>query len=321
MVQSLIADGIELYRKLDIIDIIPVCCMAAGVMPPRDYDPNPPKKIDESTWVDEGGCVYKYSPVTQDITMVEDPNMWTRELRVEKEVWDGQIQAPDESIFEVVDALIDEFKEDRFVLGTSAMEQAWLLLGGMERGLMEIAVRPDEIKQIYESRVVQANAMDKYYIRPGQDGVFWGTDMAYKNGPMINPQTYRELFLDGFTSRVQNAKGFGQTVVKHMCGNNWPLLDMIAGAGIDCYQSIQASAGMDIVEVQQKYGDRFAVWGGVRVENLMSGGVDDVRKDVDRAMREVAPQGGFVMGTSHSVAVGTKYDNFMAMLDQFNQWI
>ena len=98
------------------------------------------------------------------------------------------------------------------------------------------------------------------------------------------------------------------------------LLDQFAAAGIDCYQSIQESAGMDIVEVQKQYGDRFAVWGGVRVEHLLAGEAEDVYRDVDRFMQEVAPHGGCILGTSHSVAVGTRYENFMALLDRFDEW-
>jgi hypothetical protein len=319
VVQSWIVDGIELYKKLDMIDIIPVCCPAAGIAPPQDYDPDPPRQIDENTWIDRHDCVHRYSPVTQDITMVSDPNMWTRQYRVETERWDGQVHSPDKTIFEAVDALIDCFKDDRFILGPSGDEMAWLLLGGMERGLVEIATRPEDVGEIYLSKVAEAEALDEYYIRPGQDGVLWGQDLAYNKGPFVNPETYRDLFLPGFCRRVQSAKRNGQFVIKHACGNNWPLLDMFVEAQIDCYQSIQSTAGMDIGEVQRKYGDKFSLWGGVKLENLVSGSTDDVRHDVDRVMREIAPRGGFILGTSHSVGVGTRFENFMALLEQFDK--
>ena len=321
VVESWIADGIELYEKLDMIDVIPVYCPAAGIAPPKDYDPDPPKQIDDNTWIDRHDCVYKYSRITQDITLVSDPNMWNREHSVEMEKWDGQVHPPDPSVFEVVDALIEHFKDDRFVLGSSGDEMAWLLLGGMERGFVEIATRPEDVREIYLSKVAEADALDEYYIRPGQDGVLWGQDLAYNNGPMINPETYRDLFLPGLCQRVQNAKQNDQYVIKHACGNNWSLLDMFAEAQVDCYQSIQATAGMDIGEVQRKYGDKFALWGGVKVENLMSGSTDDVRHDVRHAMREIAPQGRYILGTSHSVAVGTKFENFMALLEEFDEML
>jgi hypothetical protein len=321
VVQSWIQDGIELYKKLDIIDIIPVCCEAAGVCPPQNYQPQPPKQIDETTWQDKAGKIYKYSPATKDITVVSDPSVSFGSFNPDKHIWDGKIAPPDETIFEVVDAFLKEFSQDRFVLGAAAEELAWFLPGNMETGLMELAMQPEQVKKVYLSKVAKACVHDRYYIRPGQSGVLWGTDLACQSGPMLNPKMYRDLFLDGFKQRISSVKSAGQRVVKHMCGNNWQLLDMMVEAGIDCYQSIQASAGMDIVEVHKKYSDKFVCWGGVNVENLIGGTMQDVRKDVCRVMTEVAPKGRFIFGTSHSVAVGTKYENFMAMLDEVSRFL
>ncbi|OHB49550.1 MAG: hypothetical protein A2Y10_08980 [Planctomycetes bacterium GWF2_41_51] len=321
VIQSWIQDGIELYKKLDIIDMIPVCVMAAGVAPPKDPSQIPPRKIDANTWEDKQGCVYKYSEQTKDITMIYDPGIWNRNCSVENEVWDGTIEEPDNLTFKAADAIIAEFKDKRFVIGPSAGENAWLLLGGMERGLVEIASRPDDIKKIYDSQIEKAIAHDKFYIRPGQHAVMGGEDLACSTGPLINPEMYRKIFLLGFKKRLDAFKQKGQPFFKHCCGDTRKLLDIFVEVGIDCYQSIQTSAGMDIVEVQKKYHDKFAVWGGVNVENLIGGTTEDVRKDVRRVMTEAAPNGRFILGTTHSVAVGTKYDNFMAMLDEFCKWI
>jgi hypothetical protein len=319
VVQSWKEDGIELYKKLDFIDIIPVCCEAAGLCPSRYEEPDPPEKIDEQTWIDSRQRIFRYSPITRDITQinvsVESP------FKAEEDLWDGCIEQPDESIFEVADAFLEVFAEDRFVLGPSGGELAWFLPGGMEAGLMELSLRPEAVKTAYESRVARADAMDRYYVRNGQAGVLWGTDLACQNGPMIHPKMYRHLFLDGFKQRIAHIKSLGQRVIKHMCGNNWLLLDMMAQAGIDCYQSIQESAGMNILDVHSRYSDQFVIWGGVQVETLIGGTMDDTRKEVRRVMETLAPKGRFIFGTSHSVAVGTNYDNFMAMLDEVNKYI
>ena len=39
-------------------------------------------------------------------------------------------------------------------------------------------------------------------------------------------------------------------VFLHVCGNTWDLLDMFVEAGIDCYQSLQPEAGMDIKKLK-----------------------------------------------------------------------
>jgi len=165
-----------------------------------------------------------------------------------------------------------------------------------------------------------ANLRDPLAIRPGSDGVLWGTDFAATTGPFISPRMFRTFCLPSIKERVAAVKSYGLTVLKHACGNNWKLLDMFVEAGYDAYQSIQASASMDLGQVKARYGERLALWGGVRVESLVSGTPDDVRGDVAKAMQAAAPGGGYIFGTSHSVAVGTKYDNFMAMLDAYHAW-
>ncbi len=157
-------------------------------------------------------------------------------------------------------------------------------------------------------------------IRPGTDGVLWGTDFAATAGPFISPRMFRSFCLPSIKERVVAVKSHGLSVLKHACGNNWKLLDMFVEAGYDAYQSIQASASMDLGAVKAQYGDRIALWGGARVESLVSGTPDDVRRDVEVAMRVGAPGSGYIFGTTHSVAVGTKYDNFMAMLDEYHAW-
>ncbi len=131
---------------------------------------------------------------------------------------------------------------------------------------------------------------------------------------------FRKFCLPSIKERVQAVKSHGLAVLKHACGNNWKLLDMFLEAGYDAYQSIQASASMDLAEVKARVYGRMALWGGARVENLVSGTTEDVRQDVAHAMQVGAPGSGYIFGTTHSVAVGTKYDNFQAMLDEYHEW-
>ena len=105
----------------------------------------------------------------------------------------------------------------------------------------------------------------------------------------------------------------------HNCGNNRPLMGMFVEAGVDCYESLQTNANMDVVALQEEWGHAMAFWGGVATELLIDGTVDDVRRNVRETMVKAAPRGGFILGPSHSIAKGVKYNNFMAMLDEFDQ--
>ena len=65
---------------------------------------------------------------------------------------------------------------------------------------------------------------------------------------------------------------------------------------------------------------RLCFWGGIATELLIEGTMDEVRKNVREAMEKGGPGGGFILGPSHSIAKGTKYDNFMAMLDEYDKY-
>lgn len=320
VVQSWKEDTVELYRKLDCIDIVNASSMASSLVPPADYDPDPPKKIDDSTWMDSRGRVYKLSQATHDITIVHDPNMWDTEFRMEDFPADVRVNPPDESVFEVVDHVIAQLGKDRFILGPSGDEVGMVLLGGMERGLTEYITSPELVKAAARHNTNAANQKDFHYIRKGTDGLLWGQDFAYKSGPMISPEMFREFVQPVLKERVAHVSAnFGLPVLKHACGNNWKLLDMFVEAGFSCYQSIQPTAHMDIRDVKEQYGDRICLWGGIPVEHLVGGTREDILRDVRYAVEHAARNGGYIMGASHSVAVGSSYDNYMTMLDEFER--
>ena len=76
-------DFIDQYRKLDFLDVVPICCTAAGLVPSADHHPERPRQVDEKTWEFDDGRVYKYSEITRDLTLVHDPRKWTRTFRKE----------------------------------------------------------------------------------------------------------------------------------------------------------------------------------------------------------------------------------------------
>jgi len=320
LAQSWREDYIEFYRKMDCFDILNPAAMATSLLPPRDYDfSDSPTQVDADTWQDRQGRVYKYSSVTNDITCMDDPVARSRQWTVEEFDDAPPPEAPDPSCYEVLDALIAEFAGDRFMCGHNGGEAGWTLLGGMERGLMAFIEQPEVVKAAIRAAVRKADAKDQWAIRDGQDGVMWGADFAYKAGPMISPAMWHEFCFPAYKERTETLHQRGQFVLKHACGNNLLLLDDFVAAGFDAYQSLQATAGVHLAELKPAYGDALCLWGGMPLEVLQSGTADEVRSEVRKAVQVGAPGSGFIFGTSHSVAVGTPYDNFMAMIDEFTK--
>ncbi len=315
VVQSWKEDMIALYKKLDFIDVINVSAMASSIVPPSGFIPDRVRQVDDSTWEAADGRVWKYSPVTADLTLAYDP---TAHFTLEQFDLLAEPAAPDPSIFEVVDAVIAAFP-DRYILGPTGGEAGMLLLGDMEQGLRLYAEDPELVQRAIDYETRMAGLRDSWYIRPGTDAAFWGQDFAANSGPLMSPRMFRQFCLPSIQARVRAVKSRGLRAWKHACGNNWKLMDMFVEAGYDVYQSIQHSAGMEIGQVKAKYGDRLALWGGVMVEHLVGGTPEDIYRDAEHAMRVGSPGGGYIFGDTHSIAVGTRFDNFMALLDAYHK--
>lgn len=146
VVQSWKEDGVDLFKKLDFLDIICVNSIAFGIVPPADYEPDPPKRVDDNTWEDREGRILKLSDATKDITVVHDPKMWEREYKREDFDKEAEVTPPDPSIFEVIDHVIAAFKNDRYLLGGSGHNVGLVMLGEMERAMVELLTNPGLIK-------------------------------------------------------------------------------------------------------------------------------------------------------------------------------
>ncbi len=329
VVQSWKEDAIDFFRKMDCFDIINISAMASSIAPPRGSEFEKPKKITDNTWEYKDGTVIKYSEITADITVIYNPNVGEKQFTPADFEKDPVVEPVDDSCFEVVDALIEEFGNDRFLIGPCGHEVGIFLLGGnfgdggegFAHGLMQFYDNPETVRAAIRYEVAKNNILDHHYIRPGQDAAMFGhQDFASTQGPFISPEMFREFALPAIQSRVRNVhEEFNMPVFKHACGNNNKLLDMFIEAGYDVYQSIQSTAGMDIGKIKEQYGDRIVPWGGLNVEYLVSGTPEDIKKSVRYAMENYKPGGRFIFGTSHSIAVGTKYENFMVMVEEFEK--
>ena len=314
--QSLKEDVVAFYRKIDCADVL--LPKEAQLLPPRDYQPDPPKRIADDKWEDREGRIYQIAPNANEIHCIHDPALATREYAVEHfEALSEEVIPPDPSVFEVFDHVFAQLGEERYIAGTTGGITALTLLGGTERGLMMYALEPEVVAAANRHMVAVQNQRDQYYIRKGVPGVLMEQDMAGGNGPLVSPRTFRELCFPYLKERVQHVKQYTAQVILHNDGNNVPLMDMLIECGIDCYESLQAIQSMEIGSLKEKFGDHLCFWGGVPVEILIDGTPQEIRQVVRAALERYAPGGGYILGPSHSIAKNTKYENFMALIDEF----
>lgn len=308
--RSWIDDTIALHRALP-FDIV-TFTMASWALPEPVADP--PRRIAEDTWEDAAGRVFRYTAAADDILCIRDPVAAAKRYSPADFPADPGPSRPwNDATRRVVDAVIGALGRDKYIAGPGGGEVGMVLPGGLERGCELLAESPEVIDAAVANRLAAAER-DDVRIHPGQDAVLWGDDFGHKTGTFVSPRAFRRHYRPAIERRTAAMHARGLAVLKHCCGNVRALLDDFAAMGYDAYQSIQGSAGMDIAAVKASHGDRLTLWGGVAVEALISGTPAEVRAQTERALETCKPGGRFILGSSHSIAVGTRWDNWQAML-------
>jgi hypothetical protein len=132
-------------------------------------------------------------------------------------------------------------------------------------------------------------------------GVWIYDDMCNRLGPMFSPATFERVFLPIYTRLIATLKAAGaRWVFLHCDGNVRPLLDLLVEAGFDGINPVEYSAGMDVVELLERYRGRLRFVGGVcNCHILPSGDAARIQRHVE-AIVDAGREGGLVIGT-HSI--------------------
>jgi len=211
-------------------------------------------------------------------------------------------------------------------LDRTAQLKPMMYLRGMEQTYVDLLANPDLTEAIiahireyfleYNRRVFAAVAT-----RPSSEGrvdlFMMGDDFGTQHGPMMDLQTWRRFFREGFRAYIELAHEFGLPVMHHTCGAVAELIPDFIECGLDVLQSLQPrAAGMDLAQFKREYGRALCFHGGLDIqETLPHGSPADVRDMVRRAIEAGAPGGGFILGTAHNIPPETPTANVIALYD------
>jgi uroporphyrinogen decarboxylase len=143
----------------------------------------------------------------------------------------------------------------------------------------------------------------------------------YENCDFWSPRTYRKFILPILKEDVRLAHQAGVKFGYIMTSNCMPLLDMIAEAGVDVIMGVDPHA-WDITAAKQKLQGKVCLWGGVNGHLTMEMGTEEqVRAEVQEAMRVLAPGGGFILSPVDNVREDTPQArrNVGVLLDEWKK--
>ena len=194
----------------------------------------------------------------------------------------------------------------------------------VEEWYVSLIARKDYVAEVYarQTQIAVANlALLWQAVGRNADIIYMsGTDFGTQCAPFLSPDTYRELYLPHH--RRMNDWVHSNTTWKtfmHSCGSIEPLIDHFIEAGFDILNPVQASAaGMDLQLLKSRYGGRITFWGGGvdTQQTLPRGTPQEVRQQVRRRLKVLAPGGGFVFNTVHNIQADVPAENLLAMFDE-----
>ncbi len=236
----------------------------------------------------------------------------------------NQYQVPDVHLprrYHSIEKAIQEFPDKAIIVHLNdvfSLPRYWM---GMENLLMAIVESPDLVRKLVELSVRVNLEMAREVVARGVSIVYTGDDFAGNHGPLMSPKHFRDMFFPGLCQVVGGFKELGLFVIKHTDGNIWPIIDMIIDSGIDCLDPIDPIAGMDLVEVKSRFGDKVAIKGNVDCANLLTFGTPEEVIDATKtALREGAPGGGYILSSSNSIHSSVKPENYQAMINTLNEF-
>ncbi len=319
VVASYKRDRLDLVRALE-MDIVSV-----GQVYPHWYRPEPMERLDAETYRSGNGDIYKISSVTHDLMpfQVNNRNYVPPTIQgLEEEIAKLDSQpagSPEDSSWELARHAVKEMGRTHFVCllcgdvnfpGFGATEEEYWI---------SLLQEPEICRKIAEldgRRMLKAIPL---YARLGVDGIMPCGDLGSSTGLLASPAIYREMVYPWHKAYAEEARRHGLKVLKHCCGHTWAVIDELAEV-YDAYEGIQATADMDIRRLKERVGGRLCLWGGIWHEHIISGGIEDIRRDAGYSFKYAAPGGGYIMGSTHSLAVGAKRANVLEMKRCRDEW-
>ncbi len=147
------------------------------------------------------------------------------------------------------------------------------------------------------------------------DLIFAHEDMAGKSGPLIGPGLIAE-YIQPYYRKIWDMLSSKGTKIFSMDsdGNMNPVIDAYLDCGINVMLPMEPAAGMDIVELRKKYGNKLAFKGGID-KYVLKEGKEAIRKELEYKMQPMMREGGMIFSLDHRIPNGTPLENYRYYVD------
>jgi uroporphyrinogen decarboxylase len=187
----------------------------------------------------------------------------------------------------------------------------WRTLG-MERAFMVMAGEPDRFAEMVRTQTEMQLELLGMALDAGArpDGVWYFSDLCYRNGMFFSEAMYRELMLPWHRKLADFCRDNDLFLLLHCCGDARKLVPHLIDAGFDAIQPLEARCGNDVREMKPSHGDRITLFGNMSMDVFASGDRAAIREEVVSKIQAAKPGGGYIWHSDHSVPPTVAFDDY-----------
>lgn len=191
-------------------------------------------------------------------------------------------------------------------------------MSGTERILMAMVTDPDWIVEMMNHYLDVDIALYDMVWDAGYefDEIVWPDDMGYKNSQFFSAQMYRDLVKPVHKRAADWAHAKGVKVKLHSCGDIRPFIPDLIDLGIDMLNPLEVKAGVDPLAAKAAYGDQLAFHGGLNAVLYENATMDEMLAEMERVVAGMKQNGGYVIGSDHSVPDSVSLQDFQQFIDK-----
>jgi len=134
-------------------------------------------------------------------------------------------------------------------------------------------------------------------------------DMAFRGGPLISPQMFREFVLPCYKKLTTFLRDRGvKTIMVDSDGNIEELIPLWLEGGVNVFYPLEIASGMDPVKLSKKYGQDVILVGGID-KRALAKGKQAIEKEL-AAKISLIEKGGYIPTVDHSIPPDISFGNF-----------
>lgn len=195
----------------------------------------------------------------------------------------------------------------------------WMLLG-FQNFCMSLYLQEELVAKVFQKvGEIQVAGVKKLLEIPKMGGVWVIDDLSYGSGPMIDPKFFRKYVFPWYEEIAAVCRQNDLLLFFHSDGNIWQIMDDLVNIGFHAIHPLDPTS-MDILEVKNKLGKKIGIMGNIDVDLLARGTPEEVRELAKKRLREIAPGGGYALGSGNSVPNWARFENYQAMRETTLEW-